>query len=120
MFKEGKDKGKYEEYDGDGIPMRKKGGKELKEGETKALKKQWETAKKAWDKHQEAMDKYNTELQKWNDDNAVEVEEAKTKWCSIAGKQLVSRMMEDLISKRAEELATEVNKGSHDSGELLD
>lgn len=115
MFKEGKNKDKYEEYDEDGIPMIKKGGKELKEGETKALKKQWEQTKKIWDKHQEVMDKYNTELQKWNDDNAVEVEEAKKKWCSIAGKSLVSRMIEDLISKRAEELAAEVNKGDRKS-----
>merc|ERR1711879_998369 len=91
-----------------------------KEAETKKLKKEWDQAKKVWDKHQEKMESYNAEVQKFNEENEEEVEASKKQHCSAAGKTLVTQMTEDLILKRAEELASEVNKGLHDEGDLLE
>lgn len=129
MFKEGKNTGKFEEYDDDGVPKSKaskKGAVELKDKEIVPLRKQWEKAKTTWDKHQEAMTTYNDEMKKLRDlelgegaedDFGVPIEQ-KEGSCKTAAKTLVEKLVEDLIAKRLEELAVAVNKGTHDTAEL--
>lgn len=129
MFKEGKNAGKYEDFDSDGIPkssVTKKGSAELTEKQINALRKQWDKEKVGWDKHQEAMKQYNAEMKKLKDlESGGEVEDdfgvpedQKEESCKTAAKSLVARLVEELIVKRAEELAAEVNKGLHDPDDL--
>jgi len=125
MFQEGKNAGKYEDFDDDGIP-KKKGAKDLKDGEVKALKKQWEKAKTVWDKHQAAVQTYKEEmktlypdLESGEDDFGVP-DEVRLISCNAAAKTLVVKIVEEQLVRRSEELAGEVNKGLHDTPELLD
>ena len=67
MFKEGKNKDKYAEFDDDGVPTMKvtkkePDGVEMKDSEIKPLKKQWDQAKEVWDKHQTALQAYQDEM----------------------------------------------------------
>jgi len=127
MFKEGKNAGKYDDFDDDGMPKKKlvkNEGKDLKDAELKPLKKQWDTAKAVWDKHQAAMQTYQDEmkrlkgdLESGEDDFGVP-EEQKKKSCEAAAKALVVKLVEEQLVRRSQELATEVNKGIHDTPEL--
>lgn len=131
MFTEGKNADKYEAYDDDGVPTSKKTKKEpvdLKAGEIKPLKAQWDKAKVVWDKHQEALKTYQEEMKRLrdlesgeggDDDFGIPMEQ-KQESCKTAGQNVTEKLVQDLLVKRGEELAAEVNKGFHDPAELKD
>jgi len=129
MFKEGKNAGKYEDFDTDGIPRKKvtkKGGVDLKDAELKPLRKEWEKVKGVWDKHQAALATYKEEMKKLNpdletgeDDFGIPLDQ-KEESCKTAANSLVAKLVEDIIVKKGEELAAAIDKGEHDTAELKD
>lgn len=123
MFQEGKNAGKYGDFDEEGIP-KTKGEKELKDGEVKVLKKQWDKAKTVWDKHQAAMQTYQEEMKKLypdlesGEDDFGVPDDRRLISCNAAALALVVKLVEDQLVRRSEELAGEVNKGLHDTPAL--
>jgi len=127
MFQEGKNAGKYGEFDEEGVPkqkIEKKGPTELKDKEVTVLKKQWDKAKTVWDKHQAAMVTYQEEMKKLypdlesGEDDFGVPDDRRLISCNAAARALVVKLIEDQLVRRSEELAGEVNKGLHDTPEL--
>ncbi|CAE7176736.1 unnamed protein product, partial [Symbiodinium pilosum] len=126
-FKSGKHDGKFGAFDDKGVPTQTADGTEIPDKKLKGLQKEYNTVKDKWDKYQEALAKYNRDLAKYErwkeggdeETSASGVPEAqRSAACETAALEVLRRLVDRAVSEHAEELALEVNKGSHDPAEL--
>eukprot|EP00930_Biecheleria_cincta_P045331 TRINITY_DN31253_c0_g1_i1.p1 TRINITY_DN31253_c0_g1~~TRINITY_DN31253_c0_g1_i1.p1 ORF type:complete len:1908 (-),score=336.38 TRINITY_DN31253_c0_g1_i1:122-5845(-) len=128
LFKTGRNEGKYQDCDDQGIPTSLVDGTEIDEKNRKLLEREHERVKRVWDMFQEAKAQYQRDLHAYSqqqsggseqDAGLAGVPETQRKAaCEVAGLEVVRRLVDKLIFDRGEELALKVNKGLKDPADL--